>query len=502
MKTAHLPELTLRSMRKTIRRELGLNIDPGAVIDFSEKIAAASRELGFGSPSECIHSLVSRKPSKHEIEVLAGYLTIGETYFFRDPKSFAVLEQHILPSIIRNRKETKVLRIWSAACATGEEPYSLAMLLIKLLPEWREWRITILATDINTKFLGKAIKGRYTNWSFRTIPSWAKSRFFTRAKDGSFEIAREVREMVTFSYLNLAEDTYPSVRNDTNAMDLILCRNVLIYFGEEMREHVIAGLYRSLTERGCLMVSSVEASHRHFRAFSTRRVGEVTLYCRGLDKKIHDSAAPLTALKSAPLKTRSKMSPPSEPPSQTESPPVTEVPFPKPELTSESQPEESECGQKERYHHALGLYKQGLYEKAIEELLSCPKREDAVLLLARSYANLGDFDQARKWCDTVIEADPLHANARYLRASILHESGNVEEAVTGYRQTLYIEPNFILAHFSLANLLSGMGKKAEAQRHYHNACCLAAELPEDELLPESDGLPAGKMVDLIKMREE
>lgn len=504
MKTAHLPELTLRSMRKTIRRELGLNIDPDTVTDFSDKIAAASGELGFNSPSECIHSLVHRKLSKHEIEVLAGYLTIGETYFFRDPKSFAVLEQHILPSIIRNRKDTRTLRIWSAACATGEEPYSLAMLLMKLLPEWRRWRITILATDINTTFLGKAIKGCYTNWSFRTIPAWAKSRFFTRAKDGTFEIAHEVREMVTFSYLNLADDTYPSVRNNTNAMDLILCRNVLIYFGEEMREHVIAGLYRSLVERGCLMVSPVEASSRHFRAFSTRRIGEVTLYCRGLNEKEHNSAACMTALKSASLKVRSEISQPSEPPSDSESAPVTEVPVPKPEheLTSEPEPEASERGQKERYHHALGLYKQGLYEKAIEELLSCPKREDAVLLLARSYANLGDFDQARKWCDLVIEADPLHANARYLRASILQESGDVEEAVAAYRRTLYIQPDFILAHFSLANLFYGMGKKAEAQRHYRNACQLAAELPEDELLPESDGLPAGRMVDLIKMREE
>ena len=166
---------------------------------------------------------------------MASYLTIGETYFFRVEPDFNALENHILPELIHLRKDTgKYLRIWSAASSTGEEPYSLAILVRKLIPDIKDWNITILATDINTRSLAKAEKGIYGNWSFRNNPEWLKKIYFTPLLDERYQINRNIKDMVSFFYLNLARDTYPSLLNNTNGMDIIFCRNVLMYFTPEL----------------------------------------------------------------------------------------------------------------------------------------------------------------------------------------------------------------------------------------------------------------------------
>ena len=175
--------------------------------------------------------LSSEPPSRNQIEILASYLTIGETYFFREKQTFEILEERILADLIKTRRQNeRRLRIWSAGCCTGEEPYSIAMLLSKMLPDLKDWNISILATDINPRFLHKASEGVYSKWSFRDCPQGVKERYFRKAKEDRLEILPDIKKMVTFSYLNLVEDSYPSLSNCTNAMDVIFCRNVLMYF--------------------------------------------------------------------------------------------------------------------------------------------------------------------------------------------------------------------------------------------------------------------------------
>ncbi len=161
---------------------------------------------------------------------------------------FEALEDRILPELIRSRSVgNRRLRIWSAGCATGEEPYSIAIALRRALPVPEDWRITILATDINPHILRKASAGVYGEWSFRNAPPWLKGTWFRPKKDGKLEILPEIRKMVSFAYLNLAEDIFPSPVNNTNAMDLIFCRNVLMYFAAERAQEIGESL------RGCLL---------------------------------------------------------------------------------------------------------------------------------------------------------------------------------------------------------------------------------------------------------
>ena len=186
---------------------------------------------------------------------------MGETYFFRERRAFEILEQSLLPGLIAARRKTeKRLRFWSAGCSTGEEPYSLAILLDKLIPDLKDWNVTILATDINTGALRKAEEGIYSDWSFRDNPPWFKEHYFEKVDGNHHRLLPRIRKMVTFSYLNLSEDHYPALQNNTNAMDFIFCRNVLMYFAPGQIGLTVERFHRSLLDGGCLIVSPVETA--------------------------------------------------------------------------------------------------------------------------------------------------------------------------------------------------------------------------------------------------
>ncbi len=189
--------------------------------DLERGIAAAAPDFNFADGESCAHWLLSAPPTRHINEILAGHLSIGETYFFREKHGLEALKEHIIPQLLQSRRQEKRLRIWSAGCSTGEEAYTIAMLLDGLVPDLNAWNITILATDFNPKFLRKAKQGMYGEWSFRDVPGWLRERYFTRMKDGRFELLPRIRKMVAFSYLNFAEDTYPSLPNNTGTMDII-----------------------------------------------------------------------------------------------------------------------------------------------------------------------------------------------------------------------------------------------------------------------------------------
>ncbi len=216
--------------------------------DLQRGLASAAQEFGHADAAECIDWLLAAPSTQAQLQVLASHLTIGESYFLRDRPTLEALTGHIVPELIRARRgREQRLRIWSAACCTGEEPYSLAILLHEALPELHDWQVTITATDINPRFLHKAAAGIYGEWSFRDAPPWLKQRYFTPTADGRYAIAPRIKKLVNFAYLNLAQDVYPSLATDTNAMDVIFCRNVLMYFTPAQIRTVIGHLHPLLS---------------------------------------------------------------------------------------------------------------------------------------------------------------------------------------------------------------------------------------------------------------
>jgi chemotaxis protein methyltransferase CheR len=202
--TECLSHSSLAQLSEFIADRMGFHFPRERWLDLERGMRSASRAFGFEDVESCVQWLVSSPVTRRQIEILASHLSVGETYFFRERQTFDVLEARVLPELINRRRDTgRRLRIWSAGCCTGEEPYSIAILLKRMLPDLEDWQITVLATDINPQFLQKAADGIYGEWSFRGVPAELKERYFAKRHNGRFEILPEIKGIVTFSYLNL-----------------------------------------------------------------------------------------------------------------------------------------------------------------------------------------------------------------------------------------------------------------------------------------------------------
>lgn len=458
---ARLSDDLHRKLAEVLEERLGLYFPAQKWADLDRGLAASAPELGFGSLEECAQSLVHGPIREHAMEVLAVHLTIGETYFFRDPAIFRALEERVLRDLIASRrKTTRRLRLWSAGCCTGEEPYSLAILLARMIPDIEQWDVTLLATDVNPRFLARASQGYYRAWSFRGTSPIVQKSCFTMIDKHQFQIRERYRRMVTFASLNLAEDTYPSILNNTNAMDLILCRNVLMYLTAAKAKRAAENLHDCLVEGGWLVVSATEAPQDYFSPFETVNFDGATFY-----RKTHHA-----------------------PPHQ----PVTPPRPLRPHLTPHPRtPPADRAGDKEPAK-----------SRQAAPTSRAPAEDEVVVTAmaeARRYANEARLDEALEWCDRAIEADKLDPVPYYLRAAILHEKAENAEAITALKRALYLNSGFVMAHFTLATLLRIQGRTKEADKHFHNAAALAAVAPPNEVLPESGGITAARLSTLIAL---
>ena len=490
--TVRPPDPVLARFSQFVAGQMGLHFPPQRASDLQRGIRSAAREFGFEKTADCIEWLMSAALTRRQVEILAGNLTVGETYFFREKRTFEIFEEHVLPELTRLRRGgERQLRIWSAACCSGEEPYSIAISLRKTLPDFADWRLTILGSDINPRFLHKAAQGVFTEWSFRNTPAWLKARNFAKVGNGLWEIRPEIKRMVSFSHINLAEDIYPSLLNDTHAVDVIFCRNVLIYFAPEQVKRVVQNFYRCLTDGGWLVLSPSETSHVLFAQFAPVNFDGAILY-----RKDSTRTAPadrrVAQLEEAPPVF-------FQPPPELAAAPGRMAPqVREPRALAESERAQSPPG---AWDHALALYAQGRYAETADTVAalfsSQPVEPRAMALMARALANQGNLADALGWCDKFVAADKLNPGAHYLRASVLHEQGNLEEAVRSFKRVLYLDPDFVLAHFALGNLARNAGKLREADRHFEYALALARAQPHDGILPESDGIMAGRLAEIL-----
>ena len=470
-----------------------------------------------------------------EMERLIHTLTIGETHFFRDEAQFDALAAQVLPAII-DRKRTAAavdpkiqpqLRIWSAGCATGEEPFSLAILLKELLPDIDRWHILILATDINQDSLACARQGLYSEWSFRETRAKAlRPRFFSyvpATKSGSgvgrYRLRNDIRPMVTFALLNLVEDDYPAIHNNTVSMDLILCRNVTIYFTEEATRQIVQRFYEVLVEGGWLVVGHSEPSPVVYRAFQTRTFSNTLLYQKtnkseqwpadresnpvalewldrtdDLDSQHPEDPSSLTfnnqRLDPPPNGTStSSISTASSPPVSVNSQPV--------HLTTAS-PQSS----MDPYELAGLLLSKGYVKEAIDKLhrklIDDPNFAPAHSLLGRAYANMGRWADAEHWCQKALEIDRLLAEPYYILGLVYQHEDQHEPAISMLKKAVYLDRQAPLPHFNLAMLYKKLGQSKKAERAFQNALSTLEKYPPDTIIPDSGGATAKHLTEIVQ----
>ena len=464
-----LPDPLLARLSDFLAQQIGLHFPKERWSDLARRIAAAAPAFGAPDAESCVQRLLSAPLTRNQIEILASHLTVGETYFLREKKSFEILEEKIFPELLRaGMGADRRLRVWSAGCCTGEEPYSLAILLDRLIPDFERWNVTILATDINPEFLRKAADGLYSEWSFRDTPAWLRERYFKKRKNSRFEIDPHIRKRVTPSYLNLAEDIYPSLSNNTNAMDVIFCRNVLMYFTAARARKVVDNLYQCLVDGGWLVVSPTETSNLLFSRFATVEFPGAVLY-----RKSAGAEPQFAARDAAPAFT----------PLPEVLPPFEPILSPQPPVWDAAEPVPPEAVRQEAGATPLPDPEESERERLCRR--------------ARTCANQGRLAEAAEWCEKAIAADKLDPAAHYLLAVVEQERGQSDAAVRSLTRALYLDPDFALAHFALGNLRLSQGRQREAERHFETASVLLKAHPREEPLPESEGLTAGRLGEII-----
>ncbi len=483
-----VPDALVQRLSEYLTDKVGLHFEKKRWGELRQKMLAAMKDFGFDHVEEFIKWLLCLSPTQKQIEILASHLTVGETYFFRERRAFEILEQSILPGLIGARRKTgRRLRFWSAGCSTGEEPYSLAILLDKLIPDLKDWNITILATDINTAALRKADEGIYSDWSFRDTPPFFKDKYFEKVNGSRYRLLPNIRKTVTFSYLNLSQDVYPTLQTNTNAMDVIFCRNVLMYFALDTVGQAAERFFRSLVEGGWLVISPVEISQLTHSPFTMVRFQDSTFYRKDTRKIKPESLIAKYVEKKIVPEALKKVKP-----RKSEKPPHT-APYDAPGKLEQSALTPLE--------EAAILYRKGFYREAEERLSALisngSSSQEMLVLFTKILANQGKLEDALHWCEKAVSADKCNPLLHYLLAVILEEQNRGEEAKVSLKKALYLDRNFILAHFALANISLRSGKTAEARKHFGNANDILSKVDPDEILPESEGITAGRLSEII-----
>ncbi len=510
-----------------LRASLGLHFPRERVTDLKRGITAAASAFGLKTAEDCARRLLSSPMSPEQIEIVARCLTVGETYFFRDPRSFDILKEEVLlPYLNARQGVNQHLRIWSAACCSGEEPYSIAMLLKKVIPNIRDWMITILATDINLQFLQKGEEGVYSHWSFRGMPDGIMESFFSEIQPGQFAIAPQIKNMVTFEPLNLVKENYPSIANGYYAMDIIFCRNVLMYFEPEQAYKVIQRLSQTLVDGGWLFLSPCDVPpNMTLPELNTLKFGDYIVYQKESTHDAHqDDSVKRPALKLSRAPTQSHPSGKHQIKTQQNSilsissghlsadvpPLVRGIQGSRAEHGSLDSaackyPAISEGYEKSTQtilQEATLLLNQGAYDQALNTVMCCMENNPScvalMIFLGKIHANLGQLRDARNWCEQALALDPVNSACCNLYATILQEQGLDLDATVVLRRALYLEQNNPVVHYFLGNVYRRQDNLKEANRHYQNALNLLKGHALDEEVMGSDGMNVGRLTALIE----
>jgi len=238
------------------------------------KILKRMKENSIKTFKEYINML-KNAPDKKELKEFIDLLTVNETYFYRNMPQFKTFQDKILPLLLKNQKN-KTLRIWSAGCSIGCEPYTIAIILKETIPEIKNWNIYILANDISGSALKVARDGLYTPREVKEIPFYLLSKYFVK-KEKYYQIKKDIKDMVDIQEFNLMD--FNKINSYEN-FDVIFCRNVLIYFDEISRKKLIDKFYDKLNIPGYIFLGHSESLNRISKAFILKRLGGDLVYVK------------------------------------------------------------------------------------------------------------------------------------------------------------------------------------------------------------------------------
>ncbi|UCD83251.1 MAG: hypothetical protein JSU92_07955 [Deltaproteobacteria bacterium] len=472
-----MPAEQLENFKQILGTRYGLNFDPRNDKALKKAIVRRMETLGFKSELDYYSFLKKSKGVVEEFDELISLLTVGHTNFFRSPDQFRALKEYVLPRILSQKADNnKKIRIWSAGCSTGDEPYSIAITLLEWFKEIKQWDIKILATDINAQFLQHARSGIYDSWTTKYLERELFDKYFVRT-ESSASIKDQVKSMVEFSYLNLAVDGYSFAHEKIDKFDVIFCRNVLIYFRKDMVKKIIKKFYDLLVEDGYLFLGYSESLSQYSRDFTPNSLYGVFFYEKGLpEARVKPERLP-------PAKPRPILQPKSI---EIPTPPRIRTVPPKPAIKV---PEEID--EESLYFEGIDHFGQERFDKAaqiFEHILEKnPRSARGLLGIGFLLANKGKDQEARQKCQDVLEIDKLLPEAYYLLGILSEREGDNKTTREYYQRTIFLDKDFIMAHFNLAILYKREGQGKESQREFKNIVNILKDMDDNEPIKFSGG---------------
>jgi chemotaxis protein methyltransferase CheR len=497
-----------------VRERTGLVFPETRTSDVEATIRRTMARLRIAEADELLALL---RDDARARESFIADLTIGESYFQRDPAQFELLRRRVLPELLRSRAPDRPVRVWSAGCAAGEEPYTVAMLFEEMDAADAS---DIVGTDIARTRLADAQRGLYSKWQLRNTPEPVRRRYF--APHGRFfELSPRIRQRVDFRYLNLAEDSFPSLATGVWGMDVIMCRNVLIYFDAATVERVARRLIASLSEDGWLLLGASDPG------ISEMVECDVVLTDSGLAYRRRGAAG------AEDIRFASGSVPPSSPAVATATdvePEVTPARDPNAELAgvyadatdmvaqspadAEAVPETvaadlppagTAAGEAPPTDTAiLDAYESrdfGLVQELAELAASAGTMSTAAWTAwVRAQANEGRHAEAAGTVTDAIDRVGASAELLYLHAVLLLQSGHAADAAAAARRALYMDRSLVVAHLTLGEAQRRLGNIDAARRALRSATSLLSSLDPGTTVTASDGESAGRLAELVRVK--
>jgi len=477
----------LPRLRDLLEQKTGLYISDEKLLRLAEPFQQLETIAG-AEPAAIISAIESGgADGERYLQRLVAAVATNETYFFRTTAHFAALKDYLLPELIEKKKAlgAQALTIWSAGCSTGEEPHSIAILLLEHFPEILSWRIKILATDIDLDALEVAREGVYRPWSFRGVAPELIRKYWRPLDGDSRRVDDRVRSLITFSARNLETDPYPSPADGLSDIDIIFCRNVTIYFRAPTIARVLARFHRCLAEGGFLVTGAAEYSREAYRDFEARVLPETVVYQRAPARRSASSPVPLPLILPQAL--------PRPTPARAAEPRVAKsAPAAKP----------PDADAVDAVEKAIDLIGRDEIDAALVLLAAAAERDvkDARIpfLLGRLAADRQHLTEAAYWLGRVLVLDPLNLWAHYFMGLLWIEEGRLADALTALKKTTYIDPNFVLGHFYLGRIHKAEGRPEHARKSFAVVKNLLSGAGAAQDLSGTDGISGRQLLVLVE----
>lgn len=491
MNERHLSDAIVQVAADLLADRTGLVIGETRRDVFRKSLQAAMQTADIADPTVYLSRLACIPAHMDE---LAGRMVIGETYFYRDPAQLDVIRRDILPSLQAERGSSAPMRIWSAACGTGEEPYTLAIMLheMGLLPH--TW---LIGTDISRESLQRARVAHYGRWSLRQSDEAFVAQYFQPA-GRQFALREDLRASVEFKYLNLVDGVYPSIASGIGAMDLILCRNVFIYFSRDTVRQVADRLLRSLAPHGWLLLGATDP------VLSDLLPCDVVVTASGLAYRQRGAGHSAVERRSAPS---AEPSPPDDAPlPQTARQPDTETwpdGAPRPQPAS-VEPARVTTAAPSASQQVLEAFTARDFPQTVAAarfaVMDGGDQPEVWAAVVRAHINMGERAEAERACAEATSRHALAAELHLLHALLLNEVRQYDAAAAAARRALYADRSMVMGHLVHGAALAGAGRDADAGRAFRFAADALELMPPDAVVPASDGEHAGVLAALARLR--